>query len=131
MQLACQNIPLELKRLREDAASLKSPELAKVSGQGGYGRGDGRLVENLARRQQLEAALRRTKGLVSSTKRALRALDPTEQMLLDWCYITPRRGRISGLCQLLGREKSAVYRRRDRALEKFTTALFGDGAVGL
>jgi hypothetical protein len=33
---------------------------------------------------------------------------------------------VDRLCQLLEAEKSTVYRRRDKALGKFITALFGE-----
>ena len=52
-------------------------------------------------------------------------LQPSDTQVLDWMYITPRNNRVEGLMAELGYEKSHVYNIKDRALYKFTTAMYG------
>ena len=47
-------------------------------------------------------------------------------MVLTRFYIYPERGGVSRLCEELGVEQSSVYRKRDKALERFTLALYGE-----
>lgn len=75
--------------------------------------------------QELHSRLNTARQWVALTNRALGALTPQEQLVLRMLYIAPQKGNVGRLCELLGCEQATVYRRRDRALKKFTTALYG------
>ena len=76
-------------------------------------------------RQQLHSRLNNARQWVALTNRALGALTPQEQLVLRLLYIAPQKGNVNRLCELLECEQATVYRRRDKALQKFTMALYG------
>jgi hypothetical protein len=52
-------------------------------------------------------------------------LTPEERLVLLRIFILPESGSIQRLCDELNVEQSSVYRKRDKALEAFTLALYG------
>ena len=125
MRQALQNIPEEIKRLEADAHSLRCARPDQVSVQGGAGKREDMLLNSLVYRQELQDQLRRAKCWVKVTDRALAALTPEEKLILHRMYILPERGCIERLTTELGVEQSSIYRKRDKALRKFTYALYG------
>lgn len=125
MRTACHSIPKELQRLRVEACRMKGASTDPVPVKGGSSRGEDRLLNNIVLRQELSNSLERTRAWLDVTERALKHLDRQEQLILQRLYIYPEKGGVDRLCQELGMEKSTVYRHRDRALEKFTLALYG------
>ena len=55
----------------------------------------------------------------------LQALTPEERLVLDWMVIRPKKKAAEQLCQMLELEKSSVYRRKNRALEKLRQTVRG------
>ncbi len=104
MEIAQENLPMELQ------ACQKEPD---------------EPLNAMAKKGDLTERLAATRRWVEQTTNALGALTPQEQLVLRMLYITPQKGNISRLCELLGCEQATVYRRRDKALEKFTMALYG------
>ena len=125
MRHAARNIPLELKRLQQEATSLRSATAEKVVSTGGVGRNEDRLMNNLVLRQELQESLNRTKNWLRTADDALGALTPQEHQVLSRLYRFPEKGAVERLCQELELEKSSVYRCRDKALHHFATALYG------
>ena len=74
-------------------------------------------------------AVRRLRGLecarvaLASLEQALQMLTPEELLILDRMLIHPQKGAVPQLCQILNVEKSGIYRRKDRAVEKVAKAL--------
>ena len=124
MQKALENIPAEIRLLQADAAALRSASAPKVGGKGNGTREDA-LINNIVRRQELEWNLKRVKHWLSVTDRWLEALDPEELLVLRRMYLSPERGAVDRLCGELGVEQATVYRKRDKALHRFTVALYG------
>ena len=121
---AIQNIPEELRRLELAALSIQGCR-TNISGiRGGCDREDA-LIDNLVHRQELENALEQAQLWVCTTERALSALSGEEKKVLHGMLIDPQRGGIARLCEELECEQSSIYRKRDRALHKFTIALYG------
>ena len=125
LRQACSNIPQQLQQLRSRIYRSKSPSLQPGGTMGGYSRGDGALLNDLVLQQELRGNLERSRSWVRMTEEALKRLTGEERLILRRLYIYPESGSLERLCQELGVEKSSVYRRRDRALEKFTLALYG------
>ena len=67
--------------------------------------------------------LREYGRLKRTVERCMEQLDEEEQLVLEMMYIVPKNGNLEKLCQEFEVEKSAVYRRRDRALERFSVVL--------
>ena len=83
------------------------------------------LLNNMVHRQELSFALQQAELWLDVTDRALGALTPEEKLILHRLYIYPERGAIERLCGELGIEQSSIYRKRDKALHRFTLALYG------
>ena len=125
MRQAIRSIPEEIKRLEEQAATLRAVRTDTVSSHGGVSRGEDRLLNNMAERQELEWALENADRWLKNTERALKTLSREERTVLSRMLIYPEEGAAQRLCMDLGVESSSIYRRRDNALRKFTLALYG------
>ena len=115
---AVKNLKAEIKQLEGEVAKLrrgKDPNWQDL------------LLTNQVRQRELKANLRRTGCWLGNVDRALGALNPEEKLVLYRMYVNPQRGKLAQLCGDLNVEQSSVYRRRDKALQKFTFALYGIG----
>ena len=121
---SCDSLKNELRRLEYEAEGLKSPTLGE-SVQLSHSAQDDRIVTNLVHRKELEQRLRETELWLETVDGALSALTEQERLILRRMYMEGGRGNLDRLCQELELEKSMVYRRRDGALERFTSALYG------
>ena len=77
--------------------------------------------------EKLPAGPERTKAQLwaSMVEGGLSILEDEERLVLDLLFIRRPKGAIDLLCDLLSTSKSAIYRRRDEALRRFTMALYG------
>ena len=125
MRQALRNIPEELDRLKDEAVALRGISADGVHVRGGGGHREDALINNLVHRQELERTLRQVKQWLSVTDRGLLALDADERLILRHLYLYPQKGAVERLCFELGLEQSSVYRKRDQALQRFTSALYG------
>lgn len=121
-----ESIPEEIKRLESEACSIKSATAdgSPVKG-GGSGRED-RLLSNIARREELKAMLYRANLSVRMVDRSLGVLSGEEKHLLDIMYVVNEKGRVNRLMDELHlAEESSLYKRVNKALIRFTVAMFG------
>ena len=125
MRLAIINIPEEIERLKTEATSIRSSRTDSTPVQGGGNKREDALLNNIIERQELERNLQQAQLWVKTTNRALEVLSPEEKLILHRLYIYPEKGSIDRLSHELGFEKSTVYRKRDKALIKFTLAFYG------
>lgn len=125
MRLATINIPEEMERLELDAQAIRS---AKTDGDvvnGGGSKREEALINNIIERQELAWTLQQAQLWLKITDRALTALSKEDRLILHRLYIYPEMGAPEWLCKELGLETSTIYRRRDRALKRFTLAYYG------
>lgn len=125
MCAAQENIIREIKRLKEDATSMRraDPSVTPVRGSGSpY---DEKLMNNIVQRQELSWTLKQVKQWLANTERGLQALPQEDLMILQRLFLYPRKDSLDRLCKELGVEQSTVYRKRDQALERFTIAMYG------
>lgn len=123
---ALENIPEEIKRLESEACSIKSATAdgSPVKG-GGSGRED-RLLSNIVKREEHKAMLHRATLAVRQVERGLSVLTGEEKHLLDVMYIINEKGRVDRLMAELGlAEESSLYKRLNKALQRFTIAMYG------
>lgn len=125
MKQAMVNIPEEIRRLEAEAYSLRGTNMEKEPVKERGCRPEDILLSNLVCRQELEAAMEQTSSWLRIADRALAALTPEEKLILHRLYIYPERGSLDRLCTDLQVEQSSIYRKRDKALRKFTYALYG------
>ena len=124
MRCSLDTIPQELQRLQLRAQSLKSLDLSSPVVRSGSQHDDAR-INNLVNRQELESTLEQACLWVTQVEQALTVLTPDERLVLDMMYIKQERNAVDKLCQELCRDTPTIYRRRDKALRKFTLALYG------
>jgi len=120
MRNAVKNIPLELERLEKEAAEIWDSKLKAPSDAL-----NAALLENQIQRKELCRALDMANGWIHSVEGAMSTLTPEEKLVLHRLYLFPQRGNVSKLCQDLCVEQSSIYRKRDKALYRFTVALYG------
>lgn len=125
MRRAVQNLPLELKRLEAEYTALGGG----WSGQGERNRNvrsrEDRMMDNIMTRQQLKWSLEQATNWTQQVSGALSGLTPEERLILQQMYILPQTGALNRLTEALNLERTSIYRRRDRALRKFTLNLYG------
>ena len=133
LQSSLCTLPEQIARLEQ---SLTDP--VSVLGRGepvrgsGYGGAQDRLADGMARKIRMERSLACARQAVSSVETAMEALTEPERMVLREFYIDRERGHMDRLCQELGVEEAAVYRLKNKALRRFTLAMYGpEGEGGL
>lgn len=122
---AITSIPEEIKRLEEDAQRIRAASTDATPVQGGGSTREDMLLSNIVHREELQRRLSDAKRWVDIVDAGLAVLTPDERKILDIMYINRSSGGLFRACEEFNLEKSAVYARRDAALEKFTLALYG------
>lgn len=119
------SIPREIARLEESIVRIRSAlsDATPVAG-GGSGRED-MLLSNIVHREELKIRLTDAKRWLAMMDRAFAMLTEEDKLILDRFYIRPLKGNVDRLCEELSVEKAAVYKRKDKALRRFTLALYG------
>jgi hypothetical protein len=125
MRQSLVSIPEEIKRLESAARSVRGATTDKTPVQGGGSRREDAWLNNIVQRQMLAHNLRQAESWIRSTQGALSVLSPQERLILLRLYICPEPKALERLVGELGIEQSSIYRHRDRALKKFTMALYG------
>ena len=123
---ALTTIPQQMEEVQIRRRGIRA---ATVDGTAVRGGGSGRenmLLDSMVYQEELERRLEMTKQWVSAVEQALAALSPEERLVLDRFYIHPAKGNVERLCEELNIENPpGVYKRKDRALRRFTMALYG------
>lgn len=125
MRQALQNIPEEIRRLEADVKAIGGVSPDKIVVRGNGGKREDRLMENLIQRQELNHRLKQAASWVKMTDKALEVLAPDEKLILYRLYIQPQKDGMQRLMEELGVEQASIYRKREKALHRFTTALYG------
>ena len=84
------------------------------------------LLSNIVHREELQRRLSDAQRWVDIVDGGLAVLSDEDRLVLDRFYIHPMRGNVERLCNELGLEdERSVYKRKDKALRRFTVALYG------
>ena len=122
---ALESIPAEIRRLELDYSGLRASAADSIPTPGGGSRREDAMLTNIVRREELARQLESARAWVALADGGLAALDEEDRLVLDRFYVHRHKGACERLCEELDREKAQVYRRRDRALKRFTLALYG------
>lgn len=126
MQISLITLPEELERLDREATALKSSMNGGEPVVGGRGDPDDRIISNMVRREGIKANIELAQIHVRLVDKGLSALDDDERLILDRMFIHRAQGNVDRLCQELDIENPpGVYKRKDKALRRFTLALYG------
>ena len=114
-----------IRILELDAVSIKSAVSEQTPVQGGGNLREERLNANIVRRDELKRRLEKAELSVKIVNRALSTLNADERHILEVRYISRQRGGAERLRREFGYwDKSAVYKRENRALEHFALAVY-------
>ena len=122
---AITSIPEEIKRLEEDAQRIRAASTDATPVQGGGSAREDMLLSNIVHREELQRRLSDALRWVDIVDAGLAVLSDEDKLVLDRFYIHPMRGNVDRLCDDLAIEKAAVYKRKEKALRRFTVALYG------
>lgn len=123
---ALESISLEIAQVESAMISIRSAsaDAAPVKNSKGNGRED-MLLNSIVRKDELQRILERTQLWIEEVDGALSVLDPDDRKVLEYLCIYPAKGGLDRLCNELFVEPRQVYKRREKALRKFTIALYG------
>lgn len=82
-------------------------------------------LNRLVKLEQIRGRILQTQTWLEAMDSALGVLSQEERLVLSRFFIRPQKGAADQLCQDLSIERTAVYRLRDKCLERFTLALYG------
>lgn len=123
---AITSIPEEIKRLEEDAQRIRAASTDATPVQGGGSTREDMLLSNIVHREELQRRLSDALRWVDIVDGGLAVLSDEDRLVLDRFYIHPMRGNVDRLRNELGLEdERSVYKRKDKALRRFTVALYG------
>jgi hypothetical protein len=122
---AVKEIPGEIVQLESAFCGIRgsSGDGTPVKG-GGSGREDA-LLNNIAKREELQIALDLARACVYRVESGLAVLTSEERLILDRFFIVPHKGVAERLAADLNLDVKSVYKRKDAALKKFTLAMYG------
>ena len=121
-----ENLTEEIVRLESEAYSIKSATSDGTPVKGGGSSREDRLLSNIVQREEYKLMRDRAKLYVSMVDRGLSVLSAEEKNLLDKMYIIREKGAVERLMHELGLlETSSLYKRINKALQRFTIALYG------
>lgn len=122
---ALQAIPEDIRILEDAVMDVRSTCTDRVRVRNSGTKTEDILIGNIAKREELKIALAQAQCWVARVDRGLAALNEEERLILEYLYIAPVKGNLDRLCERLCVEQASVYRKRDKALRRFTLALYG------
>ncbi len=122
---ALSTLPAEIRRLELDTQRIRSATGDGTPVKGGGSTREDMLLSNIVHREELERALEMVCKWVALVDAGMEILGAEDRLVLERFYMRPEKGNVERLCAELGCEQSSVYRRRDKALRRFTLALYG------
>ena len=81
----------------------------------------------MQRKEQVAQKLKnmeQTRRELEYLETALGELSPEERLVAEYLLISPERGKVRRLCEILQVEQSSVYRRREKVLEKIARSIW-------
>lgn len=118
-------LPDEIRALEEDMQLVKGTRYDKTPVEGGASGYEERLINYIDRKGRLEQNLGMAQAKVERIERGLSVLTENERLVLTRFYIHREPRYLDRLCGELGYEKTAVYGLKNRALKRFTLAMYG------
>lgn len=119
------NIPDQIRELEERLTSIRSQTADSVSVKGGGGGKDDAYLNNIVARDRLTVSLEENRRFVSRVNNALSILSEEERELLRRFYMVKEIGTAYNIADEWKVDHKTVYRRKDDALYKFMTAMYG------
>ena len=123
---ALEIIPMQIAEIESTMTSIRSASADTVSVRTSKGTGrEDMLLNCMVQRDELQRSLERARIWVNIVDRGLSILDPEERKVLDRVYIKAERHAADNLAAECFVDVKTIYRWKDKALRKFTIALYG------
>ena len=116
-------IPELIERQETAIKRIRTSDPEKVVGTGGGG--NDALLSAIVYRDELKLRLKEAQKNIAALDKALLSLSKDDYLVLDVCFIHPRKNGLNELCEEFCVENSVIYERRNKALERFTMTLYG------
>lgn len=117
----------ELKTIAAESAAIRATSYDKLPGGSGMNAQEERLLNVLARKEELTANLRATRRRVADMDRLLLALPKEELRVVQVMLIYQEKGAVERLSEELGYEAAQIYRLKDRAITSLAQLRWGVG----
>lgn len=116
-----------IKRLYDDATSPASPRLDGTPPSGNLHAGEDRLAATLDRIDVYRSRYGQAREYMDWFLPAWEVLSDDDRFVLEGFFLSEgsQEERVQAIGDHFYIERDSVYRRKNRALEKFTTALYG------
>lgn len=124
-KVSVDNLSDEIRELQHRRRSIRSAASDGTPVSGGTNIREDMLLNTIVLQKELEENLRIVTRWVRTVEKALNELTDEERAILNRFFIYPEKGAAERLSLDLGIDPKTVYYRKDRALEKFTYALYG------
>ena len=125
MQFIIENTDEQLKKVGSNLTGLGSPRMDGMPHAHNPQAGEDRLVEQLDKIDLLKERYRQAVEYMDWFLPAWRELTEDERYVLDIYYRAG--GSVSLICDRYGIERSSAYNRKNRALDRLVTLLYGKG----
>lgn len=122
---ALESIPLEIAQVESNMTSIRSSLVDGTPVKGGGSGYEDRMLNCLAQKEELQRILERAQMWVEEVDGALDVLSPDDRKVLEYLLIYPTKDGLDRLCDELFADSRQIYRKREKALRKFTIALYG------
>ena len=122
---AIRSIPEEIKSLEAAAQGIRSATSDGTPVSGGGSRREDMLLKNIILREELGLTCKLAQDWVKRVEGGLSVLTAEERLVLERFFIHPEKNVADRLAGDLHLDVKTVYRRREQAVHKFTTALYG------
>lgn len=119
----------EIKLLEEAFVAIKATTFDKDVVDGGENTQEDARLDNILRRQTLDARCKITKGEIEAVESVLNELDEEDQLILNRLFIHTRPGAIDTLKDELNVEIAQIYRKRERALRNYARIACGGQVI--
>lgn len=117
----------EIKMLEDNARRIRAASTDATPVQGGGSAREDMLLTNIVRREELKWKLEDAEKRVKRVEDGLALLSDDERLVIYRLFIHPMRGNVERMREeLCLQDDRSVYKRRDKALYKFTIAMYGD-----
>ncbi len=123
-EVACRNLEDEIYMLEESKTSMGNAHQSAPT-RGGGTKFEDRLVKLICICDDLRGRKKNMETNLRCIERGMSALSPMERELLDIFYINGERNSAEIAVERFHKERSTIYRELDKALTKFTEALYG------
>ena len=123
---ALEIIPMQIAEIESTMTSIRSASMDGVSVRTSKGTArEDMLLNCMVQKDELQRSLERARIWVNIVDRGLSILDPEERKVLDRAYIKAECHAADNLAAECFVDVKTIYRWKEKALRKFTIALYG------